>query len=92
MEQSDRIKLIIECERLKVFLNRNQLVQANALCQKIEGVLVTVMTAESKPETISAHPCWSTRTIVQSIQNEILCGSTQNAIVESKGLDVFWGV
>ena len=86
MEQEQKTKLIIECERLRVFLSRNQLVQANATSQKIENILLDIIKKESTPETIEDHPYWPARRAAHNAQNEILGGFTQKAETEANAL------
>lgn len=86
MNQTEKTKLIIECDRLRVFLSRNQLVQANAIAQKIENILLDVTTKESAPETIEKHRLWPARRTAHNAQNEILGGFTEKAVVEASAL------
>lgn len=83
MNQTEKTKLIVECDRLRVFLGRNQLVQANAIAQKIENILLDVATKESTAETIEEHYLWPARRSAHNSQNEILGGFTEKAKVEA---------
>ena len=86
MNQSEKTKLIIECDRLRVFLGRNQLVQANAIAQKIENILLDVSSKESTAETIEDHYLWPARRAAHNAQNEILGGFTEKAKIEADSL------
>jgi len=86
MNQNDKTRLIVECERLRVFLSRNQLVQANAIAQKMENILLDVVTKESKPETIENHRLWPARRAAHNAQNEILGGFTAKAEIQANAL------
>lgn len=86
MDKNEKAKLIIECERLRVFLGRNQLVQANAIVQKVEGIIVDILTKETKPEDLEKHPLWLARRSAHNVQSEILGGFTKKAEDESNVL------
>lgn len=86
MNNETGLKLIVECERLNIFLGRNQLVQANAIAQKLENMLLEIAMTESKPETLESHPLWAARRAAYFTMSEILNGRTKEAVDEANKL------
>jgi hypothetical protein len=87
MMDTDKAALIIECERLQNFLENNQLVQANAIVQKLEAMLnAQLLKLASKPEAIESHPYWLPFRSSMRIKRDILSGKTKEAETETSGL------
>lgn len=86
METADINLLLIECEKLKAFLDHNQLVQANAVTKRIQGKLHDAVAADLKktggaPES---HPLWKAFRDTFSIESRILSGKTKEALSETE--------
>lgn len=89
MELQEKINLVVECERLFSFLENNQLVQANAVAQKLEGLTFTSLCKEvSSPDKTESHPLWKPYKAVIRCKRYILSGSTKDALKEIEGLAV----
>lgn len=86
MDNDAKSKLIVDTERLRLFLGRNQLVQANALAQKLETVMLKIAMSESKPAELENHPLWPARRSAYFVQSEILRGKTAQAVEEAAKL------
>jgi hypothetical protein len=73
----------IELARLIAFLENNQLVQANAVCQKLEGIAQDVLAKLStKAED---DPLWHTYKACIRTKSYVLAGKTHDALAEAKG-------
>jgi len=76
--------LVIESVKLVNFLTNNQLVQANAIIQKLEAMIQKiVMVPGSKPEE---HPYWHAYHCAIRIRNYVLSGNTVEALKDAKEL------
>lgn len=81
---NERGALVIEALKLVNFLSNNQLVQANAISQKIESMLEkTVMIPGKKPEE---HPYWGAYHCSIRVRNYVLSGKTENALADAREL------
>jgi hypothetical protein len=75
-----RPALVIESLKLTNFLTNNQLVQANAVVQKLEAMLEKIiMSPEVKPE----DPYWHAYHCSVRVKNNILSGKTELALKDA---------
>lgn len=86
MEPTEANQLLIECEKLKSFLDHNQLVQANAVTKRIQGKLHDSVAADLKTTGGPAenHPLWKAFRGTFSIESRILSGNTKEALAEAE--------
>jgi hypothetical protein len=78
--------LLITYQRLNSFLENNQLVQANALVQKLEGMLQDIFKqTRFLPQIppIEQHPLWPAFRCCLRIRSKILGGETKQAFQEA---------
>lgn len=79
--------LVIEFMKLKNFLSFNQLVQANAIAQKLESILENIIKDEcSDPKEVEKHPLWKNFRNVHCIKSFILSGRAQDALILAEKL------
>jgi hypothetical protein len=78
---SEREVLLFEAVKLANFLANNQLVQANAIAQKLEAMIQKVVVAAEKPE---AHKYWPLFHAIIRVKNNILSGKTSDAHKDAK--------
>ena len=83
MNPIEQTALVIECERLRGFLENNQLVQANGLVQKLVAILQETIAKESVPETAEKHAFWLPFRSAMRIRAKILGGITRDALAEA---------
>lgn len=88
MDMIEKTNLVIEIERLRSFLENNQLVQANAIVQKVEGMLQTVVAKESTTTLAENHPLWKPFRCSVRIKREILSGNTRAAETEAENIAI----
>jgi len=87
MDMIEKTNLIIEVERLRSFLENNQLVQSNAIVQKLESMLQTIVCKESNEKLLAEnHPLWKPFRCSVRIKREILSGNTKPAETEAESL------
>lgn len=77
--------LFIECERLRAFLETNQLVQANGIVTRIENILNDIIAKESGAD-VEKHPLWNAFRASLRVKNKILSGQTREACTEMSSL------
>ena len=82
----DKKELIIECERLHSFLENNQLVQANAINQKLESMSLNKIKEEADPAKMDEHLLWKPFRCTLRIKGAILSGKTDAARIEAESL------
>lgn len=79
--------LSIQCVRLKSFLDNNQLVQANAISKKIQGMIKDRLSADiPKGTPMENHPLWGAYRITLRIESGILSGNRRLAANEAQNL------
>lgn len=78
----ENARLLITYQRLNSFLENNQLVQANALVQKLEGMIQDAFKKET-PKAIEQHPLWPAFRCCLRIKSKILGGETKQAFQEA---------
>lgn len=76
MENEQIVNLIIETEKLNCFLEHNQLIQANAINQKLNQILQDIVAKSEDPEK---HALWSAFKTTFRINRYILSGDTKDA-------------
>jgi len=86
MDQTLKQTLAVECERIRCFLHANQLVQANAIAQKIESTASEVIAKECRCNEVETHPLWKVFRAALRCKNKILSGITTEAIDEANTL------
>jgi len=72
-----RSVIVIEASKLRTFLNQNQLVQANAIVQKLEVIFENHVTTSQKPEE---HEYWKALVACQAARSHILSGNKDAAL------------
>jgi hypothetical protein len=75
-----RNQVALEAMRLHAFLANNQLVQSNAIAQKLKDMLSTIVMNESKETKAEDHKYWKPLNLVTVIQSFILSGKTKEAL------------
>ena len=81
MEQKS---LAIDCQRIKHFLELNQLVQASGLVTRVESMLQDKITAESSPGGMEKHSLWQAFRSSFRVKSKILSGATSDALTEAE--------
>ena len=86
--QEQRNSMAVDIVRIKEFLGQNQLVQANAVLQKVESRIDEAIAAESKEEDalVEHHPWWKAFKSVFRAKNYVLGGKTKEALLEINSL------
>jgi hypothetical protein len=78
----DRNSVIVEMARLSAFLENNQLVQAHAVCQKLEGIIGDILSGlQTRAED---DPFWRTYKSCIRTKSYVLAGKTTEALSEAK--------
>lgn len=85
MDPVDKTNCYFEMERLRSFLENNQLVQANAIVQKLEGIIIGILAKEAK-DNAEGHPLWPAFRSTIRIKRDILSGKTVDSLAEMKKL------
>lgn len=79
--------LLLDCERLRNFLAQNQLVQANALNQRLESGLQEAILSESNASCpAEKHKYWKPWRVTALIRSFIMSGKTDLAKKEADDL------
>lgn len=78
---AERDLLVFEAVKLANFLANNQLVQANAIAQKLEAMIQKQVSTAQKPET---HQYWPLYHAIIRVKNNILSGKTTDAFKDAK--------
>jgi len=81
----DKVELITQYVRLVNFLTQNQLVQANAILQRMENMILSEFrkTPEKDP---SEHPFFSSFKVIKVLQQVVIQGRTADALKVSEDL------
>jgi len=79
--REDRNTILLESMKLRNFLETNHLVQANAIAQKLEGMVNDYLKKQPNPEE---NPYWGTYISLLRIKSEILSGRQIEALRESE--------
>lgn len=88
IDSDKRNKVAIELVRLGNFLGNNQLVQANAVVQKVEAMVAEeVVRSGGKAEN---HPWWLLVRKIHLVKDWILKGRTEQAVVEAARVQATW--
>ncbi len=89
MDMIEKTNIVIEVERLRSFLENNQLVQSNAIIQKLENMLYSAICKETTADLIAENnPLWKPFRCSVRIKREILSGKTKMAEEEANSLAV----
>lgn len=86
MNVHEKTNVFIECERLRNFLENNQLVQANAIVQKLEVLLQADVAKDSQETPVEGHPSWQPFRCVIRIKSRVLSGKRDEALAEATNL------
>ena len=80
MEQTS---LAIDCQRIKHFLELNQLVQASGLVTRVESMLGAKI-AHDSPQAMEKHPLWLAYRATFRVKSRILSGLTKDALTDTE--------
>ena len=74
--QNLEVTLYIDAERLKSFLSQNQLVQANAIAQRLEGIFQDML---KEGEMTESNRFWPMFKAALRVRSHILAGRREDA-------------
>lgn len=83
MESNRKNSVFVDGERLRNFLENNQLIQAHAIAQKLEVILQETLAKEADTSKIETHPLWPAFKACVRIKSRVLSGKTQEALSEA---------
>ena len=77
-----KMEFLVDCERINNFLERNQLIQAHGIAQRLENSFLEFCVKET-PKDVENHPLWAARRAAYFVKNETLGGNTKKAVEEN---------